>query len=272
MHILTTVCVGFYAMCERIDEKRLSLIEFAINIILTLSRGRVPVHRVYGMSAQDRLLGWFEKRLKSKTLEITSKQINTAFDTVTELSEAIEATSRGDKSNAERSIERLFSREREVDRLRRVLFKEIAKGDLKHTDREDIMHLVKRLDVLADNVKDSARSVKLLVGVELPKELWDSYAKMGRDLVECAGTLKTSITELDRDMVKAEKAAEQVEVVENRLDEEYLRTRSLFMKYSRSIDPASLMILKDLADFIEKAADTCADTADYVRILAARGS
>ncbi|UCD72713.1 MAG: DUF47 family protein [Candidatus Bathyarchaeota archaeon] len=224
------------------------------------------------MSTQDRLLGWFEKRLKSKTLGITHKQISKAFDTVTELQGAVENASRGDKTGAERSIERLFSRESEVDQLRRALFKELAEVNLAHRDREDIMHIVERLDSMADNVKDSARSIRLLEEAEVPQEIWDSYVKMARDLVECAGALRESIDLLDEDIPSAGKAAEQVEIAEDRLDQEYQNVRHLFMKFSREVDPATLMILKDLADFIETAADTCADTADYVKILAARGS
>jgi len=184
----------------------------------------------------------------------------------------VEAASRGDRTATEKSIKRLFSREEEVDQLRRSLFRELAKVELDHRDREDIMHVVQRLDSLADNVKDSARSISLLIEVEVPQEIWDSYVKMGRDLVECAGALKESIDLLDQDISNAGKAAEQVEVVEDRLDVEYQNLRSLLMKYSRDVDPATLMILKDLADFIETAADTCADTADYVKILAARGT
>jgi len=224
------------------------------------------------LSTQDRILGWFEKRLKRKTLSLTHRQINRAFDTVSELRSAVEAAAEGDQSETERSIIRLFTREKEVDQLRRALFKELAKGNLRHTDREDIMHLVKRLDVLADNVKDSARSLRFLEGIEVPEEIWASYVQMARDLEECAGTLRVSIDQMDEDIVKAEKAAEQVEITENRLDEEYLKVRSLFLKYSSHIDPAVLMILKDMADFIEVAADTCADTADYVRIIAAGAS
>ncbi len=224
------------------------------------------------MSTQDRLLGWFEKRLKSKTLGIAHKQISKAFDTVTELRGAVESISRGDKTGTERSIERLFSREAEVDQLRRDLYRELAKVNLADRDREDIMNIVERLDSLADNVKDSARSIRLLEKVEVPEEIWDSFVKMARELVECAGALRESINLLDEDIPNAGKAAEQVEIVEDRLDQEYQNVRGLFLKYSRSVDPAALMILKDLADFIEQAADTCADTADYVKILAARGS
>jgi predicted phosphate transport protein (TIGR00153 family) len=224
------------------------------------------------MSTQDRLLGWFEKRLKSKTLGITHKQISKAFDTVTELQGAVENASRGDKTGTERSIKRLFSRESEVDQLRRALFKELAEVNLADRDREDIMNIVQRLDHLADNVKDSARSVQLLEEVEVPEEIWDAFVKMSRELVECAGALRESIDLLDEDIPNAGKAAEQVEKIEDRLDQEYQNVRLLFIKYSRKVDPVTLMILKDLSEFIEEAADTCADTADYVKILAARGS
>ena len=217
-------------------------------------------------------MGWFEKRLKSKSLGLARREVVAAFDTVTELRETIEAASKGDRPRTESATKRLFSKENEVDNLRRALFAELAKGSLEHTDREDIMRLMKRIDDLADHVKDSARSIRLLERVEVPRAIWDSFAEMATDLVECADTLRASISDLDRDIGKAVKEAEQVEIVESRLDEGHMKTRSLFIKYSKSVDPAVLMILKDLADFIEQAADTCADTADYVRVLAARGS
>lgn len=224
------------------------------------------------VSTQERLMGWFEKRLKSKSLELARREVVAAFGTVKELRETVKAASKGDQSAAESSIKRLFSLEKDVDNLRRELFVELAKVSLEHADREDIMHLMKRIDDLADNVKDAARSIELLENAEVPKAVWNSFVKMSTDLVECADTLRASISELDNNIAKAEKAAEQVEVMESRLDEEYQETRFLFIKYSKNLDPAILLILKDLADFIEQAADTCADTADYVRVLAARGS
>ena len=135
-------------------------------------------------------------------------------------------------------------------------------------DREDLMHLVKRLDVMADHVKDSARSVLILLETEVPEEMWESYVKIVENLVECASTLRKAIEKLGIQPLEAKKLAQEVDKIEGVIDEEYLNSKSLLIKYGSKIDSATLLILKDLLESMENVADTCDDTADYVRVLA----
>ena len=51
---------------------------------------------------------------------------------------------------------------------------------------------------------------------------------------------------------------------------EYLKTKSLFVKYGANINCGAMVIFDDLIEFIEQAADMCADTADYILILSSR--
>jgi len=41
----------------------------------------------------------------------------------------------------------------------------------------------------------------------------------------------------------------------------------LILKHGRDMDAAVLLILRDLLQSLEEVADSCDDTADYVRIL-----
>jgi uncharacterized protein Yka (UPF0111/DUF47 family) len=41
----------------------------------------------------------------------------------------------------------------------------------------------------------------------------------------------------------------------------------LLLKYSKETDAATILLLKDLIEEMEHVADSCDDTADYVRIL-----
>ena len=54
------------------------------------------------------------------------------------------------------------------------------------------------------------------------------------------------------------------------LDEEYLKAKSLFVKYGTQINCGAMVIFDDLVEFIEHAADMCADTADYILVLSSR--
>ena len=56
--------------------------------------------------------------------------------------------------------------------------------------------------------------------------------------------------------------------IEGRIDKDYLETKKLFIKYTRQVDSATLLILNNLLEFMEQAAEMCADTADYIAILA----
>jgi predicted phosphate transport protein (TIGR00153 family) len=215
-----------------------------------------------------KLLSWFENRRKSNTLNLAQQQIEKAIYTVTELNKAVKAYSEGNMEETDRSIERLFLQQIEVDNLRRAVFEELTKGSLPPRYRQDLMLLIRRLDRLADSVKDSARSVKVLMEATIPKEVWESYVNVSNDLVECSIALGDCIEMLGQNPLKAKELAKKVDSIEARIDEGYLRTKALFLKYSKKIEVATLMELRDLAEFMEIAADICADTADYIRILA----
>lgn len=210
---------------------------------------------------------WFVKRRKSKVLEIADRQMTLAIDTVIELEKSINAASRDDKEKARASFERLSTVEHEIDQLRRTVFEELTRGSLPSKDREDIMHLVKRLDEMADHVKDASRAVVLLLDANVVKELWKQFAETAKDLVACATTLRNAIEKLGADPPRAMELAKQIDAIENRVDEGYLKSKGLLLKHSNKMDAATILILKDLIEEMEHVADSCDDTADYVRIL-----
>lgn len=210
---------------------------------------------------------WFAKRRRSKVLDIAYRQMTLAIDTVTELRKAIDAASKGLVDETKGCVERLFVVEREIDDLRRTVFEELTRGSLPSKDREDIMHLVKRLDVMADFVKDSARTLLLLTKAEIPKEIWKLYVDVAKDLVECASTLRKSIEKLGTNLTEARALSEKVDQIEGKVDEKHLKIKEVLLEQGREIDPAALLMLRDLIESMEQVADSCDDTADYVRIL-----
>lgn len=211
---------------------------------------------------------WFAKRRKSKVLELADRQMILAIDTVVELEKSINAALKGNKKEASKSVKRLSTREHEIDELRRTVFEELTRGSLPPKDREDIMHLVKRLDEMADHVKDASRAVLVLLDAKVVKEMWQQFAETAKDLVACAITLRSSIEKLGTDPSEALELAKQIDVIENRVDEKYVESNAMLLKYTSKMDTAAILLLKDLIEEMEHVADACDDTADYVRILA----
>lgn len=210
---------------------------------------------------------WFAQRRKSKVLDIADRQMTLAIETVIELEKSLKAALNGNKEEAKASFERLSLVEHEIDELRRAVFEELTRGSLPSKDREDIMHLVKRLDVMADQVKDSARTVMVLLDAKVLREMWEQFVEMSKDLVACATALRKAIEKLGTAPSEARKLTEKIDRIEEQVDQKYLKTKSLFIKYTDKMDSATLMMLKDLLEYMEQVADSCADTADYVRIL-----
>ena len=119
---------------------------------------------------ERRSYDWFEKRRRTKGLELAHEQITKAFDTVTLLHKATKSFSEGNLKETAKHIENLYKAEEEVDKLRTDVFTELSKGAALVADyREDLLHLVKRLDTLADHTKDAARCLEMLQGTDIPE-------------------------------------------------------------------------------------------------------
>lgn len=220
---------------------------------------------------ERRSYDWFEKRRRTKGLELAHEQITKAFDTVTWLHKAMKSFSEGKYKEAKSHIENLYKAEEEVDKLRTEVFKELSKGAALLADyREDLLHLVKRLDTLADHTKDAARCLEMLAEAEIPEELCEKTVFMTSKLVETAQTLRGSIEKISYNPTEAIEEAKKVESIEHDLDAEYLKAKTLFIKYGAQVNCGAMVIFDDLIEFIEHAADMCADTADYIVVLSSR--
>jgi len=215
------------------------------------------------------ILAWFEKRRKTKTLETAKNQITKSIETIKDLNKAMVAFSEGRKEDVEKSLNGLFSKEIEIDELRRSVNEELSKGSLPVKYREDLMLLVRRLDMMADRVKDSARSMKVLMEQKIPREITETLVKDTEYLFECSVALGECLEALGTDPSKVNDCSIKVEAAESKLDEEYLKIKSLFLKYDGEVRCAIILELKDLAESLEEAADLCEDTSDYIRTLAA---
>jgi predicted phosphate transport protein (TIGR00153 family) len=214
---------------------------------------------------------WFEQRRKTRGLELAHEQITKAFDTVTWLQKATKAFSEKNFKDAKKYIENLYKAEEEVDALRTDTFMELSKGAALVSDyREDLLHLVKRLDTLADHVKDAARCLEMLFDADMPKELLDKTVFMTSKLVETAQTLRGSIEKISSAPNEAIREAKKVGDIEHSIDDEYLKAKGLFVKYGVEMNCGAMVIFDDLIEFIEQAADMCADTADYILVLSSR--
>ena len=214
---------------------------------------------------------WFTQRSRTRGLELANNQITKAFETVTWLHKATQSFGGKNHKEAKEYIESLYKTEEDVDKLRAAVFMELSKGTALVADyREDLLHVVKRADTLADHTKDSARCLEMLSDADIPNELTEKMILMTGKLVDITQILSGCIEKISTNSKEAINDAKKVEQIEHAIDEEYLKTKRLFIKYGVSMNRGATVILDDLIEFIEQAADNCADTADYIRVLSSR--
>lgn len=214
---------------------------------------------------------WFVQRRKTKGLDLAHEEIARAFDTVTWLNKATKAFSEKNFKDAKKFIENLYETEAGVDKLRTQVFMELSTGTALLADyREDLLHLVKRADTLADHTKDVARCLEMLWEVDIPSELSCKAVLMTGKLVEMVNVLSSSVEKISSNPTQAIKEAKVVEDIEHTIDQEYLNAKSLFVKYGATMNKGAIIIFDDLVEFLENAADMCADTADYIYVLSSR--
>jgi uncharacterized protein Yka (UPF0111/DUF47 family) len=214
-------------------------------------------------------LSWFDlfRKEQETTNILAQKQITKAIATVTELKDIMVAFSEEKNSEAEEHIEKLFENEAEIDDIRRTILNELTKQKLPSKYRQNVIHIIKCLDILADHVKDSARNIKILLNTKIPKEILEVNVRIADALVQAAVFLSTAIEMIGVNPPQSLEFSKKVDVQEHIVDEEYLKVKALFLKYTDEVDVATLLVLKDLLECLEKIADTCADTADYIRVL-----
>jgi len=207
------------------------------------------------------------KKLMGEYLEKISRVIE-------EFSHGIKLLSSMRTGEAMLAFTNCMKREKEADIVRRriVEFLESASTTLTPDEREDLFHLVKRLDTIPDWIKEAVRILTIIPYLEIPVELREGFEKLIRVDIEIANTLCQAVKALfNGDYKRASSLAEKVEELEEKADSIDINNRSLLVKYSNKITPVGLVVLLD--DFnhaLEEVADSCEDTADYIRAIAIR--
>ncbi|MGD0056813.1 MAG: DUF47 family protein [Methanomassiliicoccales archaeon] len=219
------------------------------------------------MSEGRSLLDWFGKRRESVIMDEIRSHALKVRDTVAELNRAVAVVGDGEKDKALEAIKRLLVSEKDADRLENQITEELSKGDLDSREREDLMHLVRRLDYVADWAKEASLNLELILDadVEVPKSLWSSYRLMTEELERGAKEIKISIDNLGSDVETVMKHEREVEASEHVLDDLYFATKKEIL--FAQMDPRAIFLMRDMLHGIENSADSCKDAADMIHIL-----
>jgi predicted phosphate transport protein (TIGR00153 family) len=217
------------------------------------------------------LLSWFSRRKESVVASKTLDHAVKVADTVAELDKAIGGAVAEDRTVAMDALHRLMMRENEADIVERELFSELSRGELEPKDREDLMQLVRNVDLVADWAKVAGRNLQILIETEIhiSKDVWARFKEISMSTVDCARLLVKTVEVFGVNADQVIERAGEVNSLERVIDDLYYRTKKALVK--STADPRVVILLNDLLAGIENASDFCKDAADTLAVLVLTG-
>ena len=215
------------------------------------------------------LIKWFEKRKETKALADVQRHLALTTGIVEDLENAIKSAVKKDTKEMQACITRVASGEKEADSIRRKVMDEISTGELSPTDREDLMNLVKRVDMVADWSRESTRVLGAIPMEHVPDRIKDAFTEMVKSVRECTVSLQKCVNKMMTKPEEALQAADMVEREEEKVDDIHEKTRVLLGK--EDFPKAGVAILaSQLFEALEMVADSCEDACDQVRVIMVR--
>lgn len=214
------------------------------------------------------IFGWIGMREEQQMLVRVRGHVTKVQEVVRLLKEALEACGRGDKEQVDALHERLGAAEHEADEIRRDLLSALSEGMLLPPDRNDLVHLIERIDDVADAAHGASRMLVLFDGI-CPVELKQDLVDFADVLVQATKRLSEALVSLYKN--PADVTLKKCTLVEE-LEEECDRRKADLLRRILNMDlPAGrLLMLRDLVDSMEATADKAEDSADVIRNLAVR--
>ncbi len=221
------------------------------------------------MKNGSNLIKWFEKRKETLVLATIQRHLALTTGIVEDLERAIAAAVKKSENELRTCIERIVSSEREADTLRRRVMDEVSKGELAPIDREDIMHLVKRVDMIADWSRESTRVLGAIPMEHVPNSIKGVYIEMIKSVKECAASVQKCVNKMMTKPEDALQAADYVEREEEKVDDIHEKARKLLGKEDMPRAGVAVLV-SQLFEAVEMIADSCEDACDQVRVIIVR--
>jgi uncharacterized protein len=167
-----------------------------------------------------------------------------------------------DKSeNFEAHTRRIKDIEHSCDEITHTLTTKLNKSFITPFDREDIFTLAVALDDVMDYIDAGARAV-LMYDI---KEINDHVRHFAKVIQGLAMELHSAISILDNPKNGMSQHIVEIHRLENEADDVYFRAISELFR--ASIEPATLIKMKELYEILENATDRCESVASIIESI-----
>jgi len=209
-----------------------------------------------------------EARVKRRALSVCQDHLRRVLEISRKISQMVDCFVKEDKSSARELFADIRKSEEGVDIARRTVSRELAEIGAILMSREDFLRFTNLTSEIADFCEGIAfRLLEILErGWKVPTDIKEGLTKLSSAVFETVSKLRETVMTLNYGVSKALEKAREVEVAERIVDDLY---RELEVKIINShMDIPVMLLLRDVVQIMEDAADKAEDASDAARILA----
>ncbi len=217
------------------------------------------------------LLDWFKTRREVTIIKETREHAKKVYDCTNELNELIILIlKKGKLQEIEGKIRRINDIEHECDDIRRKVMLDLTKGELVPSVREDLAHLIKRLDAIANNANAAAKRLGIL-DLEIFSPISEELKKMSETSLKCIGILhKTIDSQLGHPVSEIYDSINEINRLEHEIDVLNFEIKRKLANIRPDYSPYKAMLLFKVIDLLESISDFAEETGDFIKIINVR--
>jgi predicted phosphate transport protein (TIGR00153 family) len=160
--------------------------------------------------------------------------------------------------------------EREADKLRRKIQQDISRGELDPSIRQNLSHLVKRMDDVANCCTGVARRI-----ATVPVKFWEQSSEKTLDLisqimnttVDCGQFLDKIVMDLVEDRKNVKDIARKINEHEHKVDLLNIKLRKSLQETDYNVNFFTIFTVGNTCDILEAISDSIEGVADYIMVL-----
>ncbi len=217
------------------------------------------------------LIEFLKRETALNVLEKTIKHAQIVQQCVRELEVGLKVLLK--EENFEKSRENFHKvdlLEDEADKLRREILKDVSRGELNPSIRQNLSHLIKRLDDVANCSTGVARRI-----TTIPIKFWEQSSEETLKLIlEIIETTVEAVSNLDKlvsDLVGERKSvkeyAEKINQLEHDVDLLNIKLRENLQKTEYDVNFFTIFTVGNIFDILEAISDSIEGVADYIIVL-----
>ena len=217
------------------------------------------------------LIEYLKRETAVSALEKSIKHAQIVQECVKELDTGLQILL--NEKNIEKShdlFHKVDTLERGADILRREIQKDISKGELNPNVRQNLSHLIKRMDDVANCCTGVARRINTIpikFWEESSKETIEIILEMMKTTVECGQFLDKLVLDLLGERKKIKEYSQNVNQFEHKVDLLNIKLRKGLQETHYTVNYFTIFTAGNVFDILEAISDAIEAVADYILML-----